>query len=286
MVGAAFVVGSLLIARREPELVPTAPSEPHTSFVETRSGRVNVLDLGDGDVILLVHGSGRSVADWQEGFAEALARSFRVIAFDNYGFGRSDRGHRWEYGISLWAREAIDLLDALHIERAVILGHSSGAAVAAIVSAAHPERIRGAVLVGHGLAVDPAQIVPALPGIGELWASQIAANGDIYSPAHRARLESSYRVRGTRDALLTFIRRQFTIDGLQLVFGTYEAIRVPVLQVHGTEDASIPIEAARSLSRRIPNVRFVEIAAGHSIFVERPTELAEEVRRFVGGLDP
>jgi pimeloyl-ACP methyl ester carboxylesterase len=170
MVGAAFVVGSMLIARREPELVPTAPSEPHTSFVETRSGRVNVLDLGDGEVILLVHGSGRSVADWQEGFAEALARNFRVIAFDNYGFGRSDRGHRWEYGISLWAREAIDLLDALHIARAVILGHSSGAAVAAIVSAAHPERIRAAVLVGHGLAVDPAQIVPALPGIGELWA--------------------------------------------------------------------------------------------------------------------
>jgi 2-hydroxymuconate-semialdehyde hydrolase len=283
--GASFVVGSLLIARREPVPAAAAPSEPHTSWVETRSGRVSVLDLGSGDVVLLVHGSGRSLADWEEGFAEELARTFRVVAFDNYGFGRSDRNHGWEYGISLWARQAVDLLDALGIERAVILGHSSGAAVAAIVSAEHPERIRGAVLVGHGLAVDPAQIVPAIPGIGELWASQIAENGETYSPMHRTRLEESYRIRGTRSALLMFIRRQFTIDGLRLIGGTYEKIRVPVLQAHGTKDASIPIKAARSLSRRIPNVRFVEMETGHSIHAEQPVELADEVRRFVEGLD-
>ena len=68
--------------------------DPNTSLVETRSCRVNVLDLGSGDVVVRVHGSGRSIADWQEGFAESLAQRFRVIAFDNYGFGRSDRSAR------------------------------------------------------------------------------------------------------------------------------------------------------------------------------------------------
>ena len=284
--GAAYCIGSLHIARREPVSRPQAPSEPHASWVETRSGRVHVLDQGSGDVVLLVHGSGRSIADWQEGFADALARDFRVIAFDSYGFGRSDRNHRWEYGIALWARQAVDLLDALRIERAVILGHSSGAAVAALVSAAHPERMRGTVLVGHGMAVDPAQIVPAIPGLGELWASRISLNGETHSSDHRARLEESYRVRGTRKALLTFIRRQLTIDGLRLVRGTYEEISVPVLQVHGTHDASIPIEAARALGRRIPNARLVEIDSGHAVHLERPAELAEAVHRFVRELDP
>ena len=52
-----------------------------------------MLELGEGPVILLVHGTGRSVADWQEGFAERLARCYRVVAFDYYGHGLSDRDH-------------------------------------------------------------------------------------------------------------------------------------------------------------------------------------------------
>ena len=49
-----------------------------------------------------------------------------------YGFGSSDRNHPFEYGNALWARQAIDVLDALEIERAVVLGHSAGGVVAAL----------------------------------------------------------------------------------------------------------------------------------------------------------
>lgn len=282
-----YLMGTYRISRLETESHPISPGDPLTSFVSTRSGRVHVLDIGHGDVILLLHGSGRSVADWGEGFAERLARYHRVVAFDDYGFGLSDRNHGVGYGIALWARQAIDVLDALGVERTTIMGHSAGGAVAAILAADHPERVRAAVFVGHGVAMDPAQIVPLLPGVGEIWASRIAANGETFSERHRARLEAAYRIRGTRAALLTFIRRQYTIDGLRLLRGTYEDIQVPVLQVHGTLDNSISIDAARRLTRRLRDARFVAIqGVGHNVHADVPDRLASEIDIFTKGLAP
>jgi pimeloyl-ACP methyl ester carboxylesterase len=281
------VAGTVLIARLETEPRPLAPSGPETSFLSTRSGRVHLLDLGAGEVVLLLHGSGRSVADWQEGLAERLARRHRVLAFDNYGFGLSDREHGLQYGNALWARQAIDVLDALDVKRVVVAGHSAGGVVAACLAADHPERVRGAVFTGHGIAIDPSQLIPLVPGLGELSMGRTAVFGDVFSERHRRKAEAAYRIRGTRAALLTFIRRQYTIDGLRLLWGTYEDIEVPVLQVHGVRDASIPIEAAHRLTERLRTARFVAVdGARHDVHIDAPDRLAAEITSFVGQLPP
>ena len=285
--GSLFVAGKHLTHGLEPESRALAPSDPETSFLTTRSGRVHILDAGEGDAILLLHGSGRSLADWQEGLADRLVAAHRVVAFDNYGFGSSDRNHAWEYGNALWARQAIDVLDSLGIERAAVLGHSAGGVVAAFLAADHPERIRGAVFVGHGIAMDPTQLAPLLPGIGEILLARSAVFGDTFSDRHRRRTEAAYRVRGTRAALLTFIRRQYTIDGLRLLTGTYEDIEVPVLQVHGSLDESIPIDAARGLTARLRDARFVAVeGSSHDVHIDAADRLAQEVAAFVATLGP
>jgi 2-hydroxymuconate-semialdehyde hydrolase len=260
-----------------------APSDLETRFVETRSGRVHVLDRGKGDeVVLLLHGTGRSVADWQEGFAERLAENSRVIGIDYYGHGLSDRAHRFRYGIALWAEQAIDVLDALRIERVTAVGHSAGGCVAAILTADHPERVDRAVFIGHGIAMDPIQVVPLIPGFGELRMARTEIFSDVFSPSHEQRLRAAYSIRGTRGALLTFLRRQYTIDGLRLVSGTYEDIRRPVLQVHGADDASIPIAAAHKLSPRLEAFRFAAIeGVGHDVHIEAPSRLAASIERFI-----
>ena len=285
--GLLFAIGKLLIRRLEPELRVDSPWSSETSFLSTRSGRVHILDVGKGDVILLTHGSGRSVADWQEGLADRLARSNRVLAFDNYGFGLSDRNHPFEYGNALWAQQALDVLDALNIRRAVILGHSAGGVVAACLAADHPERFRGAVFVGHGIAMDPVQMIPLLPGVGELSLSRNAVFGDTFSDLHRSRAESAYRIRGTRAAFLTFIRRQYTVDGLRLLAGTYEDIEIPILQIHGALDKSIPIAAAQELTSRLVDARFVAVdGSSHDVHIDAPDRLAEEVTSFIASLPP
>lgn len=285
LVSLLALIGSALMARLETVERAEAPSDPATSFLETRSGRVHLLDVGAGDALLLLHGTGRSVVDWQEGLAGRLARGYRVVGFDDYGVGLSDRDHPWRYGIALWARQTVDVLDALGIERAVLVGHSAGAAVAALAAAEHPERVSAAVFVGHGLAMDPAQIVPFLPGLGELQMARTELFSTVFSERHRERLLAAYRIRGTRRALLTFIRRQYTIDGLRLLRGTYEDIEAPILQVHGGRDASIPVEAARRITPRLRRsrcTRFVVVEdASHDVHVDAPERLASAIEGFL-----
>jgi 2-hydroxymuconate-semialdehyde hydrolase len=286
--GLLFVTGRILARRIETVPRAVAPWGPATSFLSTRSGRVHILDVGKGDPILLVHGSGSSIAEWQEGFADLLASEHRVIAFDSYGFGLSDRNHPLQYGLALWSRQAVDVLDGLEIERAVVLGHSAGGAVAALLAADHPERFRGAVFVGHGVALDPAQALPLIPGIGEIWAARNETLAVTFPDRdrHRERMETAYRIRGTRAAFLVFVRRQFTIDGFRLL-GAYEDIHLPVLQVHGTLDESIPIDAGRDLGARLANSRFVAVSgSGHHVHLDAPDRLAEEVGAFVEVLEP
>jgi pimeloyl-ACP methyl ester carboxylesterase len=166
------------------------------------------------------------------------------------------------------------------------MGHSSGGVVAAILAADYPARVRGAVFIGHGLAMDPSQLIPLIPGLGEFWVARATVFGETFSERHRTSLEAAYRIRGTRAALLTFIRRQYTIDGLRLLAGTYEDIQAPVLQVHGALDSSIPIDAARRLTRRVRDSRFVAVeGVNHDVHIAAPDRLTREIDAFVADLE-
>ncbi len=239
--GVLFVIGRVLINRIETEVDPhaLAPWGPGTSFLGTSAGETHVLDVGEGEVILLIHGSTGSIADWQEKIVDRLAGSYRVVAFDSFGFGLSERSDSFEYGYPLWTQQAIDVLDVSGIDRAVVVGHSAGGFATAILAAEHPERFRGAVLTGHGLAFDPFQLIPAVPGLGEIWAARQPIIGDAFSEAYRERAEAVHRIHGTRAAYLAFVRNQYSFATLDY-FGVYEEIEIPVLQMHGTDDASIP----------------------------------------------
>jgi 2-hydroxymuconate-semialdehyde hydrolase len=287
---ALFITGRLLTGRIETEIDPhaLAPWGPGTSFLSTRSGEGHILDIGEGDIILLIHGSTGSIADWQESIAYRLAKSYRVVAFDSYGFGLSERNDEFKYGHALWTQQAIDVLDALGIEQVVVVGHSAGAMTAVLLAADYPERIRGVILTGHGFAADPAQMLPFLPGIGELWAATRTIIGDSFSDSYREQAEAAHRIRGTRAAYLAFMRSQYyRPTSFRLMNSGYEDIKVPVLQMHGTLDQSQTIESARELSSRLADTRFVAIeGSDHFVHIEAPGQWVETVTTFVESLAP
>jgi pimeloyl-ACP methyl ester carboxylesterase len=258
-----------------------APIGPHAKFVETRSGRVHVLDQGEGSVIMLMHGTGRSIADWQEGLADRLAKTHRVVAFDYYGHGLSDRGKGLQYGHILWAQQAIDLMDAMGIERASIVGHSTGGVVVSRVAVNAPDRIERVVIMGTGVAMDPMQILPSIPGVGEFVMGRTAVFTDTFSARHERAMQAAYAIQGTRRGLLVYIRRQYTIDGVELLFGIFDEIKAPVMQIHGQLDASIPIEAGRKLAKRT-GAEFIEIpSASHDVHIDATEFVAETILNFV-----
>ncbi|MBW2291173.1 MAG: alpha/beta hydrolase [Deltaproteobacteria bacterium] len=136
-------------------------------------------------------------------------------------------------------------------------------------------------MISHGMAMDPMQWVPFVPGLGEISMGRTEIFSDVFSSAHARRLAAAYEIRGTREALLTYIRRQYTIDGVRLLFGTYEDITRPVLQVHGSRDSSIPIAAARGLTTRLRDARFVVLeGAGHDVHIDAPDELVAAIEAF------
>lgn len=288
--GSLSVTGKFITSRIETATDPQALRSwgPGTSFIETRSGNVHILDIGEGEVILLIHGSSGSIADWQENVAYPLAESYRVVAFDSYGFGLSERKDPSEYGHALWEQQAIDVLDALEIEHAVVLGHSAGAMTAVLLAADYPERFRGVILSGHGLSADPAQMLPFLPGVGEIWAARQTVIGDSFSESYMERAEEVHKIRGTRAAYLAFMRSQYVSPtSLRFFKGGYEEIKVPVLQIHGSLDQSQTIESARGLSPRIADTRFIAIeGSDHHTHIEAPEQWLEAVTSFLESLSP
>jgi len=290
ILGALYITGKFLTNRIETETDPQTLGSwgQGTSFLETRSGNVHILDIGEGDVILLIHGSTGSIADWQEKVAYPLAESYRIVAFDSYGFGLSERKKSSQYGHALWEQQAIDVLDALEIEQAVVLGHSAGAMTAVLLGADYPERFRGVVLSGHGLSGDPAQMLPFLPGVGELWAARQSIIGDGFSDSYVEQAEAVHRIRGTRAAYLAFMRSQYyKPTTFRLFSGGYEEIKVPVFQIHGSLDQSQTIDSARELSSRLADTRFIAIeGSDHFVHIEAPDQWLEAVTTFVESLKP
>ncbi|MGB5792870.1 alpha/beta fold hydrolase, partial [Poseidonibacter sp.] len=100
--------------------------------IKTGSYNTNYHDLGEGEVILFIHGSGPGVsayANWRLAMP-VLAEKFRVIAPDMVGFGYSDRPEDITYSMDIWVEQAIDLMDALNIKKFNIVGNSFGGGLA------------------------------------------------------------------------------------------------------------------------------------------------------------
>jgi pimeloyl-ACP methyl ester carboxylesterase len=113
-------------------------------FVETRFGRIHAAICGSGFPILLLHQTPRSWDEYRD-VLPLLGRGFRTIAMDTLGFGDSDALVR-DASIEAWAAAAFALLDVLGENKAAIVGHHTGAAIAVEMAAAGPDRVSALVL--------------------------------------------------------------------------------------------------------------------------------------------
>jgi pimeloyl-ACP methyl ester carboxylesterase len=147
---------------------------PRGRFIEVDGVRLHYLEQGEGPPVVLLHGNVVTAEDFAySGLLDLTAKSHRVIAFDRPGMGYSDRpnGRLWTPGAQA------DLLrrafNRLAIERAVVVGHSLGAMVAAALALDHPTTVRGLVLLsGYFYPTARADVAlaapPAIPVLGDV----------------------------------------------------------------------------------------------------------------------
>jgi len=128
--------------------------QQHMRWVRVEDRWMNLVDIGEGPVILMIHGLAGSWQNWLENIP-FFARDHRVIAVDLPGFGESEMPAK-DISISRYADTVDALLDELDIDQPVrLLGNSMGGFIGAELAIRYPQRIERLVLVAAaGLSVD------------------------------------------------------------------------------------------------------------------------------------
>jgi len=142
----------LLLACRS-EQFPVYPDGTtfQTRDVVVAETRLRLIDTGRGPAVVFLHGFGASIYSWRHQLEPVLQAGHRVVAYDNRGFGFSDRPDSG-YDNAAYVTLLLELLDSLDIADAVLVGHSMGGQIAAEAAVAAPDRVRGLVLLdpaGH-----------------------------------------------------------------------------------------------------------------------------------------
>jgi pimeloyl-ACP methyl ester carboxylesterase len=272
-------------------------------YVRAGSVRARVIESGEGEPVLLIHGVGGFAENWRPTM-EALASSgFRPIACDLPGFGRSERARRARYfdpQEPYYARFIAELLDALDIESADVVGHSLGGAVAAVSAISFPERVRRLILVapgGFGTTLASSFRMFSLPLLDRLapfvsdrlirdvvcanFADPSCAPDWLFDDAVR------YSRAGGAAEFARVLRTVVTLRGVrpELIAAWEErgaTLRSPALVVWGRLDRVLPVEHAQAAIARIPNARLEIIEdAGHLVMLERPKEFARALLAFL-----
>jgi len=273
----------------------------------TVAGRnVRVAEAGDrgNPPVLLVHGIGRSLEDWDE-LSERLATEYRVIRLATPGFGYSDPMPGPVSHLAL-GQSIAPVLDALGETRPVhAVGNSLGGSTIMEFAVAHPDRVTSLTLVnsaGFGATVTPLLRLLAIPILGWLatrWTSQRSARlleGAIF--VDRAlvtdeRVSRAVRIgnrRGNGTFMYRMVRHLGTWRGVRPEWrqGLLTAVtrhRRPVLVIWGDRDQILPVEHMDKALETFPHASsHLFRGTGHMPQIERPDETAAVIRAFLAGI--
>ena len=270
LAAAVFLVAAYVYRNQEwSTLDDNARRGASGSFVRLGDGVVHYELAGPatGRTVVLVHGFSVPYFIWDPTFEALVASGHRVLRYDLYGRGLSDRPDA-RYDADLYDRQLVQLLDALGIQEPVdVAGVSMGGPIAVDFAVRHPERARTVTLV------DPAyrtgEALPwevRTPVLGEwLMAVMVAPSlpegqlDDFHDPhgreAYVARYRAQMRFEGFRRALLSTLRASAGKDDGES-FRALGASGKPVLLVWGREDRSVPFTRSDDVTRAIPRAEF------------------------------
>ena len=127
---------------------------PQGSYIEVSDGfKFHYYDEGNGDVVLLLHGSGTGASghtNFKNNFIALRKAGFRVILPDLPGYGFSSKPENEIYSLDYFNKKLIELLDALNIQEFSLLGNSLGGALSIGLALKHSSRVQKLILMAPG----------------------------------------------------------------------------------------------------------------------------------------
>ncbi|HDR9472210.1 alpha/beta fold hydrolase [Burkholderia multivorans] len=276
----------------------TSSLNARTQFVDVDGRRLAYRTFGRGTPLVLCVRFRGTMDTWDPLFLDSLVeRGFQVTIFDYSGLGQST-GERTYHPASL-AKDAIDLIVALKLGKAVIGGWSVGGMAAQIVVAKAPQLVSHAVLIATtppGPLVKPGEPLfyamakrendfedfvtlffepasPASRAAAEQSAARVAARKVDLSPAVPVEWAGQQVGDGPRNPA-------FPVDA---VLEALKSTSIPVLHVGGDHDIVFPVENWYALNGQLPTLHLVTLPrTGHGPQLEYPVACASHIAAFVG----
>lgn len=257
------------------------------AFVQVGGMRVHYRRAGTGRPLLLLHGLVGSSLNWRQNI-DSLAQDAEVYALDLFNMGESDRVFGLDASLEATADRIVGVMDALGLDEADIAAHSHGGAIALMLTARHPERVRrlilfapanpfcnlGRQLIGFyrtapGRSV--ARLIPLVPNAFKAIALR-RMYGDPSRVAQDA-LEgyvAGLKIPGTVDHVMQIVRRWYDDMG-QLRNALANIAAKPTLLVWGDRDRAVGVDSAHELQQLLPQSHLMVLSGvGHIAFEELP----------------
>ena len=259
---------------------------------------ISYLDKGEGMVLVLVHGIPTSSFLWREMVGELTAHG-RVIAPDLPGFGFSDPPTGGDYSISNYARLLGSFLEALSIEKGVLVCHDFGGPVTVMYALQHPERYQRLIILDTflhtdlpdwGLFYKIAKIWPVGEVLMGLAGESIVRSGLEAGVVNKSRITKEvvrryYMPDGSADKLnktyLSTLRADHIKD-LRFIEENLTTIDKPTLIVWGENDVYLPLPLAHRIHQDIIGSKIEIIPnCGHFLQEDKPKKVTEIIVRFL-----
>ncbi len=259
------------------------------SFVQLSDGCTHY-ELGgeqNGQPVVLVHGFSVPYFIWDPTFDFLTKSDFRVLRYDLFGRGYSDRP-KVRYDIDTFCKQLRELLDTLGFERVSLIGLSMGGPITASFTGLYPNQVERLVLI------DPAGAKPIflskllkaalLPGIGELALGLFGSEamlkgiaGDFFGPDLVREFQEKYRVqmkfKGFKRALLSTMRSGMLGD-FSSAYRKVGELDTPMMLLWGRDDKTVPFAYSDDVRAAIPQVEFHAFEhCGHIPHYEKPEEV-------------
>jgi aminoacrylate hydrolase len=249
---------------------------------------------GAGFPLLLITGLGGNASHWREQ-VPVFAKSFDTVVFDHRGIGRSDHD-RIDYTVDKMAADAVALLDALGIDRAHVVGHSTGGAIAQILALEQPKRLAGVVIAASWTKADAyfrrlfALRRETLERLGP--ASYMTASSLLLYPSFYIAQNDETLKRIEAQMLAAFSPAEITLSRIDAILKfdrTAELGRIstPTLVIGTRDDHITPAYFSEELARAIPGALLAMLPqGGHFSNIVFPREFNAAVTEFLTAQTP
>jgi len=257
------------------------------SFISLPDGitHYELSNEGQENTVILVHGFSVPYFVYDPTFKFLTDSGFRVLRYDLFGRGFSDRPHT-PYNIDLFVKQLSDLLDTFRFTLPInLIGLSMGGPITATFTTRYPGRVKSLTLIdpagAKAISLSPMLRAAQLPFLAEAALSLMGserlvktAAKDFFDPRLVEHFMDKYKVqmqyKGFKRAILSTIR-----NGMLASFNeTYQRIgrlKKPVLLFWGTNDETVPFDHSNDLRTAIPNAEFHAVEnCGHIPHYEKP----------------